>query len=1055
MSRIENVRFEPCGFVCLRSPLLSFDVLTKWSEGLNTSLGSLDDRALFENRQLLITRLQDIATDPRVQEAIAVASSSLSQALESWLVGDGLSARVTQAIARYVQRMASRSTPFGLFASVSIAPVGDNTVLVLGDAPRRFCRLDHGCLHSVWELLANKPDIRRQLVFRPNDSLYRTGGRWRYVETRLVAHLVKHLLVAAEATEELDFVIAVAAKGLSIPDLVDALVERYERDHLSEDEASSYVNALVDSQLLVSTIGPALTGQDALTRLIAEISPVASPTVLSCLVRVQCALDKLNASGLGDETINYTVVRESLQDLGIEPPPECVQVDVIRNADTTSVSFASVSKIAAGAQLLHRIFGPATDGLDAFRDAFTRRYGTREVPLLEALDAENGVTTDSETSAFRDPSAAELLDGYPMSEERSPFSSSHRDTVLLAKLQHIQSRQQELVLSEADVEAMRSRSAALPLPRALSVVASFFKESPTGDQQIFLRGVSGPGAAALLGRFCHADTALLAAVKGAIAAEESLEPTSSCAEVVHLPSGRHGNVSFRPLLRQYEISYLGRSGAPEHLQIPASDLTVSVEGSHIVLRSVRLNRVITPRLSNALKFTRGEPVYRFLGLLQGQGTTRNIEWSWGSLESLDFLPRVRYGNLVLSRARWRLSARSISAFVDADSASRYRVVQAWRRESAAPRWVALVQGDNELTIDLDNILSVEAFTSLLKTGRSSVLVEVFSPPALSCIGPEGTHAHEMIIPFVARSQPATQPVITHHRRADVTRVFPPGSSWLYAKWYGGQTDLDRVLSEAVTAIVANVSPVINRWHFIRYSEPSWHLRLRFNAPPDVLWSDVWRAVTDAGTAAFASGRIYKIEMDTYERECERYGGEHGISLSEDVFWRDSVAALESVSLMRSSEETAGQRWQVCMIGWDRFLDDLGLDLERKGALLALCHDNLRDRFRASKAHQLFLDRKYRALRPTVDRLLSGDETRGRVPQEMARIFAKRSHDLASTFAELKRVSDVSCENLALSFLHMHANRVLISSHNLQELAISGLLARAYRSQLARARNGWT
>src|SRR5262245_18427271 len=102
-------------------------------------------------------------------------------------------------------------------------------------------------------------------------------------------------------------------------------------------------------------------------------------------------------------------------------------------------------------------------------------------------------------------------------------------------------------------------------------------------------------------------------------------------------------------------------------------------------------------------------MYRFLCILQHQGATPSLGLSWGPLTQAPFLPRLVSGRLVLSRARWILSRTEIKQFADGQSGA----VRSARR---LPRSVVLAVGDNELVVDLDNLLSVEAFVHLVKPG---------------------------------------------------------------------------------------------------------------------------------------------------------------------------------------------------------------------------------------------------------------------------------------------------------------------------------------------------
>src|SRR6185295_11982695 len=211
-----------------------------------------------------------------------------------------------------------------------------------------------------------------------------------------------------------------------------------------------------------------------------------------------------------------------------------------------------------------------------------------------------------------------------------------------------------------------------------------------GRFEVLWRGAGGPSGARILGRFCHADAELSALTIEHLRAEEAHRPNAIFAEIVHLPQGRIGNILARPVLRDHEIPFLGRSGAPADKQIPVSDLRVSVEGQRIILRSARLGKEVVPRLTSAHNFVRGSlGVYRFLCMLQSQGTVGGVSWSWDALDGALFLPRVTSGRLVLQRASWWMLESEIKELVAAKGTARWKAVQAWRARRKLPRLLLL------------------------------------------------------------------------------------------------------------------------------------------------------------------------------------------------------------------------------------------------------------------------------------------------------------------------------------------------------------------------------
>ena len=113
-----NYDFKPGGFFVLRSPLLPWNELERWSEDLEAAGAPPAQRleALARDQARLRARLQTALLRSEVREALFVASPALEGALDLWLRepeserGQGLEL----ALARYYERMCGRAIPFGL-----------------------------------------------------------------------------------------------------------------------------------------------------------------------------------------------------------------------------------------------------------------------------------------------------------------------------------------------------------------------------------------------------------------------------------------------------------------------------------------------------------------------------------------------------------------------------------------------------------------------------------------------------------------------------------------------------------------------------------------------------------------------------------------------------------------------------------------------------------------------------------------------------------------------------------------------------------------------------
>src|SRR5262249_39429202 len=135
-----------------------------------------------------------------------------------------------------------------------------------------------------------------------------------------------------------------------------------------------------------------------------------------------------------------------------------------------------------------------------------------------------------------------------------------------------------------------------------------------------------------------------------------------------------------------------------------------------------------------------------------------------------------------------------------------RAIHRWREQRGLPRWIAVVEADNRLPVDLENVLSLGAFEHEIKGRESVMLEEVAIEPDLLCVdGPDGHYTHEVVVPFVRRVEPSggrarPAPAAGSASRAGPPgnrdhRHFPPGSEWVYAKLYTSPAAGDEILTQ--------------------------------------------------------------------------------------------------------------------------------------------------------------------------------------------------------------------------------------------------------------------
>jgi thiopeptide-type bacteriocin biosynthesis protein len=1058
-----EARHQVGDFFVLRSPALPIDVLLS----LFSTEGS--DGAREEETRERLLRLTDA---PHIREAIFIASPGLDRAIDAWRRHPGAEStkKVALAVLRYVSRMACRSTPFGLFSAISVGDLGERTEIRA--APLARCRpharIDTHLLSALIDGLMGDPSTRGELELVVTPSLYECAGRLRYSRISLSDLATAFPLVDAEPSVPLRALLERAREPATRAQLVDVVCRS--RPNVSEEAATSFVDTVAEHGLVVPAIAPAMTGTEPAAPLIAALrrSSVLADAA-ERLERAERALADVAAVPVGTARAAYERASTALE--GIPSNGENasrIQIDLVRPLEQRTLGPSPAAELLRVAALVTQLFPPAkVEAIERFRMRFEARFEGREVPLLQALDDEFGVAFGETRSA----ADAHLLRDLPLGPEASRATEWTKQTARLADRVHAALLRGACEIEVgADLVSTDDLTARLPLPDSFCALATIHGTKSDVDAGRFV--IEQPSfwtpVAKLLGRFCHASPELCERLRGVIAREERIARDHDVvlADVVHLTLGRHANVQLRPHLYAYEIVCHGRSSLPAERQIPAADLLVSVRNGKVILRSKRLGKRVLPSIAHAYNARiDAAEVYRFLDALQHQETGMASAWTWGVLGSHEYLPAVRSGSTILEAQRWRLSRARLRPIVEASGrAPRMSALARLRDELRIPRWVSVTSGDNFFALDLDNPLGAEAFAQSAANADSLVIREFTharDPRALVEVDGGGLLLHEIVLPFV-RGRASDAPSSTSRVQVGSSappppafeRSLVPGSSVLFASIHGLKSGFDRLLASVLRPFARDAMQRggATKWFFVRYADPSEHLRVRFFGDA-ALWTTLLPALYEALRPALAAESVWRIVIDTYEREVERYGGPEGTKLAEDVFFADSEACVDLLELLAESDEAPTDRWQLVVLGWDSLLRDFGFDLPARAELARKHAASYFREHGGTKALERALGQRARELGRTVLDILRPIPEERPLLQEARAIYARRSAMLRPTIAALRSAEErggltVPLATVVSSYLHMSADRLLDDALRAQELVMWELLSRGYRAAAA-------
>lgn len=676
-----------------------------------------------------IANLQDgnfdvLLSDNYFLEAIFIASPVLYNEISKYKSGK-LSKkeeeRFISSLLRYFFRMSWRCTPFGLFSGCSVGNISNETKIVLPEEHnyKRYTRLDMNYLCALIKNISQREEIKSKLKYYPNNSLYPIGNQFRYVEYVFQGTVRKHNIISIDKSEYLQSVLQSSESGQTIDFLAQLLV----KEDITFDEGKEFVLELIDNQVLVSEIEPTVTGKDVLDTLIKKLFVINKDlSIVNQLIKIQKQLQEVNKLQIGITIPLYNKIISNIENIDVSFDPKFLfQTDLIKNPIKASISDKTINEVYEAIVFLNKLMPIYINSdLNNFKTAFSNRFEDKEMPLLIVLDNEMGI-------------------GYPIGKEGDVvplFENFVFPNNVGVPKQQIDWDNIQAVLNNKYIDAQKNRKYEINLletdfnlqpenwtdtPDTFMAMCRFlsFKNDKA---QIYLSSCGGSSAANLLARFAHTDEAIENHIIQITEKESELQKDAIIAEIVHLPESRIGNIIFRPTIRNYEIPYLAKSSVENEFQIPLSDLYISIKDSQISLRSMKLNKQIIPKLTNAHNYSMNAmPVYNFLCDLQTENQRTFFKINWSNMtKDYPFLPRLKYKNVILSLARWLIKIEDLKFCI---SDGNIEKITMWRLKQVMPQYLFMPDGDNEFFVDMENLLSIKSLFDIVKQRKQIYLYE--------------------------------------------------------------------------------------------------------------------------------------------------------------------------------------------------------------------------------------------------------------------------------------------------------------------------------------------
>jgi thiopeptide-type bacteriocin biosynthesis protein len=980
--------------------------------------------------------VRELLRDKRIFLAIAAASASLMHALVTPSRSEKKNRRAKRKLRRYLVRMSTRPTPFGAFAGVALAPLGQSTTLRIDEGrTQRSKRLDIPWLLQFVHELEDEPEIFKQLNLWANPSvLVRSGRAYIRELTPINQNGDLPTQVSVRASPLFLRLLGAAQKPIAYHELSAILLASAAQ--ATPEKISAFLTALWQQGFLLTDLRPPFTQGHPARHVLDRLTKIVGAE--SRVLRLARAVEQ-NGEPANSLTHIHSVLAVSGE----------LNAAVALEAARAAELLLSVTNSPAG-----------PSHVEKYRRSFVDRYGAeREVPLLELIDPEFGIGLPAGH------------DGKRATVEEGLTAKGRRRAEKLFEIARCANETKTLEVElDADTLALLrlwdgdAGSAPPSLEINVFVTAASALDLDEGRFSV----VVGPNVGAMeagqsLGRFAESlGDAGINAFRQAARFHSAAQPDKCCVELSYLPRNPElTNILARPSPNRFEIDVAVGCGVAPGESIALNELRVGIRAGRFYVRCPRFDRDLSICSGHMANPQFAPSICRLLIELSRDGYAMMTSFNWGLPAIFDFLPRVRVGRIVLSVAKWRIDRGTVKrCFRLYTETSFAQSLAQWQKEWNVPRYVYLSVGDNRLVMDLQNLEDLEELATEVRRllpDESISLEEVY--PSLDDVwlrGTSGRFVCEFVVPLAREavaepSEPAVRRLYTSGEissSVNLMRVKPPGSDWLYLKLYAAPSVHDDLVGTAILDFARRTIDTghADRWFFVRYADPEPHLRLRFHGSPDVLSGTLLAQLLRWAKALVDEDLCLHFAVDTYEREVERYGGNESISYAEELFYADSESAAEVLRLVKVDGDVS--RVELAVIGLDALLEGLGCSRVRRRELLGQV---AAPREQSGPAYRLRKDALVQALGADVSPSIY--ESTAQVVRRELEKHAPRVAAVAHRFAELQAQGSlmVPLDAIYRSFAHMHCNRLGLDVKT--ERLAYGLLVRSYDALRALSKRG--
>ncbi|HHW39229.1 MAG TPA: lantibiotic dehydratase [Bacillales bacterium] len=1028
-------------FFIVRSHLLSLET---YNELFNYQI---------ENDKSVENWIKGVINNPIICEAIFVSSPSLYNSLMKWNINMKSKKRkqIIVALTQYLIRLSTRPTPYGLFAGVSYGIFDENTNIELKDIKqyRKRTRPDMTWLLSLVKKIESNKNILKNLKVTFN-SLAKVNGDRCNLPYNSQGGVIKNNENQYYSSIRNTPPVQIVAKNSLEPILVSELIKIL-KNNFSEVKEEVFLNLiiqLIEQDFLITELRPPLFNKSPIVDLMEKLSVIEyrEEKIVSInkdLRWIKNTLIKYDQGTIGSGLNTITTVDKYMRN--IFGTKNTIQVDMKIEHEQILLHNNVKSDISDAVQViikLSHLF--EMSHLQEYKNLFVEKYGTyREVPLLELLDEDIGLGAPA---TYSNPIGRNYISEKDLGNIKA---NNARDEYLLFKLiESLKNNQKEICINKSEIDYLsfnnfKESDLMDNLEVFCSLHADNSRDFEKGNYKIIMSSPNSISYGPLrsIGRFYDLPSIspLIQKVEEVFEYRKGLNSNAILSQLTYLPDrGTVANIILSKNFCDYEIPISTNPSQTSVDSILASDLLVGTDGERLYLKSRSLNKEVDVNLNTMINTHITPNIFRFLSEISFSNKKITDGFNWGTLNNSIFLPRVRVGRVILSLARWKVSHFILRTSEKTNFIDWTNAFINYQNQWDLPNKFYIAEGDNRLLIDSGKkphlFLLYNRMTKIDK--KTFITLEEMGTQSLqSWIKNE--HGESFNVEFIfpmrkrfkcSQGKQKNNKLIYHKSVPSNSNIAlkKPGSDWFYIKLYISQFRENEFLCEYMSDFCANLiaNGIIKEYFYIRFADPIPHIRLRFYGDEKSLGEKMLPILKSWTDNLSNLGLLNHIEISTYDREVERFGGPDLIKIVESHFYYDSRSATSILKQLNEDDDTEFDIKIIATISIIHFLITIDKSINRQLKLL----DEMIPEDKFYNEYRVYRNKLEELCNASQDWRILKSIPKGKVLLEA---LEKRVDSLKLIVNKLKENNQYynSYEDILLSILHLHLNRLIGKDRN--------------------------